>query len=274
MKSDSNRSGTERPIPLWNSLWAVLALASLSLNGCATAPSAVVSQYFDLGPQTWVEMRMKSEAVRLGYVLPKSRGEGATLGMREVSKGLAAKGGVLVLPMLPLAALAGSMLGVNPEEATRAEFALTNAAAQMDITRDLANEILRLGNQLTPYHWTTNRSSSPGQQASAKPTNTLVLEVSVSIFALAPVSEHSSSDGEDFINARLKLIAEVGCVSYPASSPEKWITHRVHSSSGSHKFTRWAADDARLLREAFAKSPRSLARRILLDMFEAREPGS
>jgi hypothetical protein len=248
---------------------ATLLAGALFVAGCSSPPriSPNVHAHFDLPASTVVEVRWAGAHPGLNYLRPKTKGEAAGDGAFNAARESgAAPAGLLLAPIvIPVAALWGTLHGVNEDELMRSEQALTNAGARLNVTEALTKELIVLGNERTRYRWRseaaalTNAVSVSGQASNA----VLVLELSWSTWAL----QRGGLVSDNPINARLRLRAVVHCLAWLQTSPEKWISHHVRHASEPHKFVQWAASNCRLLEGAAHAATPELSRTILSEMF-------
>jgi hypothetical protein len=245
------------------------------LAGCATPekPSPAVSGNFDLDRSTIVHVQLAQEHTRLNYFKPKTKAEAAgDYWSKEVVQEFAAgEWAILALPVvLPLASLFGSVRGLSQQTLAGCEQAITKVATNQTFAATLSSELVHLGNRHTGHQWL---AGAPAAGAS----NALVIELSISTFALTPAKRSTGEDtgnGEP-TNPGMRLVGVVQCITYLAGKPEKWMPHRVAHTSDKHQFKTWAAHDAKLLREAMGVAPHELARAIMKDLFAIdAEPSS
>ena len=86
------------------------------------------------------------------YVTPMEKKEALEQGLRDGLLVAAEPGGVFVLPLTMTIGAAQGVRGKTTEEISRAEMALTNAAAELDPCKQLCEQLVEIG-RMTGHTW-------------------------------------------------------------------------------------------------------------------------
>ncbi len=250
----------------------VLGLTAALLAGCATAPYRPPSEEIrgQIGIVGVVSPRVAPEASVEGPTAGKGTGaaKGAGLGAAYMIGGGLQSGQPLGLALgialTPVGALVGGIYGAvaaEPASAVEeAERALTKAVTELktqEAMRDLVREVAR---GETGYQFVSLAEHDPP----ATEDIGTILEVSVAALGLA---------GPVGVNPPLAVVVE-GCArlirnedgaQLYALPPEG--AHPLVFVSPSRKFLEWAAEDARLFRKEMDRAYRTLAEKIVEELF-------
>jgi len=250
----------------------VLGLTAALLAGCATAPYRPPSEEIraQVGTVGVISPRLSPEASVEGPTAGKGTGaaKGAGLGAAYMLGGGATSGHPLTfalgIALTPVGALVGGIYGAGAAEPAsavqEAERTLKKAVAELKAQEAMRDLVLEVARSETRYQFVSLAEHDP---LASEGIDT-ILEVSVPALGLAgPVGVNPPV--AVVVEACAKLI-RIGDGAELYALPPK-DAHPLLFVSPGRRFVEWAAEDARLFREELDRAYRTLAEKIVDELF-------